>query len=131
MPSTVRVSKNELLTMVRVKDGQSNRIDAYASTNNAATWTPRGMVADTGAFGGNPPMLFRLRDGRLCLTYGYRSEPYSVRARLSNDNGKTWAISAHFARTPRRRLGAREDEMAHLPPLTRNALLKGEICLIE
>jgi hypothetical protein len=26
----------------------------------------------------------------LCLTYGYRAEPFSIRARLSSDNGKTW-----------------------------------------
>jgi hypothetical protein len=33
----------------------------------------------------------RLHDGRLCLTYGYRSEPYGIRARLSSDDGKTWS----------------------------------------
>ena len=46
-------------------------------------------MADTGEFGGNPPMLFKLRDGRLCVTYGYRYAPYSIRARISSD-GKTW-----------------------------------------
>ena len=35
-------------------------------------------------------MLNKLDDGRLCLTYGFRAYPYSVRARLSSDNGKTW-----------------------------------------
>jgi hypothetical protein len=35
-------------------------------------------------------MLFKLGDGRLCLTYGYRAKPYSIRARLSSDNGKSW-----------------------------------------
>ena len=29
-------------------------------------------------------------DGRLCLTYGFRAYPYSIRAKLSDDNGKTW-----------------------------------------
>ena len=90
MPSTVRLSKNGLLTAVRVKDGAANRIDAYVSADNGRSWALRGPIADTGAFGGNPPMLFRLRDGRLCLTYGYRAEPYSIRARLSPDDGKTW-----------------------------------------
>jgi hypothetical protein len=90
MPSTVRLSGTRLLTMVRVKDGNANRIDAYRSADNAATWLLQGSVADTGEFGGNPPMLFKLRDGRLCLTYGYRATPYSIRARISSDDGKTW-----------------------------------------
>ena len=34
--------------------------------------------------------MIRLRDGRLCLTYGYRTAPFGVRARLSKDEGKTW-----------------------------------------
>jgi hypothetical protein len=86
----VRLSATRLLTMVRVKDGAANRIDAYRSADNGATWVLQGVVADTGEFGGNPPMLFRLRDGRLCITYGYRSAPYSIRARISSDDGKTW-----------------------------------------
>ena len=39
---------------------------------------------------GNPPSLIRLRDGRLCLTYGYRAAPFSIRARLSGDDGRSW-----------------------------------------
>jgi len=40
---------------------------------------------------GNPPHLIRLRDGRLAVTYGYRSPPYGIRARLSADEGQTWS----------------------------------------
>ncbi len=94
MPSTVRLSKRELLTMVRVKDGDRNRIDAYASGDNGASWKLQGAVADTGGFGGNPPMLLRLRDGRLCVTYGYRAKPYGIRAIFSGDNGRTWSEPA-------------------------------------
>jgi hypothetical protein len=90
MPSTLRLSRTRLLTTVRVKDAAVNRIDAYTSSDNGATWLLQGPVADTGEFGGNPPMLFKLNDGGLCVTYGYRSPPYSIRARLSSDNGKTW-----------------------------------------
>ncbi len=34
--------------------------------------------------------MIRLADGRLCLTYGYRSPPYGVRARISKDDGASW-----------------------------------------
>ena len=90
MPSTVRLARNRLLTMVRVHEGAGNRIDAWESADGGVTWGLSGAVADTGGFGGNPPMLLKLRDGRLCLTYGYRAEPYSIRARISRDEGKTW-----------------------------------------
>ena len=64
-------------------------IDAYGSHDDARSWsylsTPE---PDTGE--GNPPSLLKLSDGRLCLTYGVRTKPYGIRARLSRDNGKTW-----------------------------------------
>jgi hypothetical protein len=49
------------------------------------------LSPNTGEFSGNPPMLLKLRDGRLCVTYGYRSRPYSIRGRLSRGHGKTWS----------------------------------------
>jgi hypothetical protein len=45
-------------------------------------------VPDTGR--GNPPSLLRMKDGRLVITYGYRAEPYGIRARVSTDQGRTW-----------------------------------------
>lgn len=39
-----------------------------------------------------PGYLLRLKDGRLLLSYGLRNEGlYGVAARLSSDDGKTWA----------------------------------------
>ena len=35
--------------------------------------------------------MIKLSDGRLCVTYGYRSVPYGIRARISSDHGKTWS----------------------------------------
>jgi hypothetical protein len=37
-----------------------------------------------------PSSLIRLRDGRLAITYGHRSPPFEIRARLSADSGRTW-----------------------------------------
>lgn len=89
MPSTIRLSDTELLTTLRRREGTFRWISAWRSLDNAQTWTQENdPVEYLGE--GNPPMLNRLRDGRLCLTYGFRAYPYSIRARLSADNGKTW-----------------------------------------
>lgn len=93
MPSSVRISPTKLVTAIRGLDRPDTAyIDLYESLDNAATWHfVTRPVPSTGGHGGNPPSLLRLRDGRLCLTYGYRAEPYGVRARLSGDEGKTWS----------------------------------------
>ncbi len=110
MPSTVRCSKNHLVSAMRrrldvdISGGHKMRkcwIDVYQSEDNGQTWEFLSQVADTGKSNGNPPSLVRLRDGRLCVTYGYRGvcsayryrwEPQGIRARISKDNGKTWGL---------------------------------------
>ena len=34
--------------------------------------------------------MLRLKDGRICITYGVRAKPFGMRARISRDDGKTW-----------------------------------------
>ncbi|QGY46811.1 hypothetical protein GM418_25085 [Maribellus comscasis] len=103
MPSTVRLSENELLLTSRVrsettdyfelseKERKNSRyIDSWLSKDNGKSWSYLGKpVDDTGE--GNPPSLIKLKDGRLCLTYGYREKPYSICAKLSTDGGQTWS----------------------------------------
>jgi len=85
MPATVRLSPTSLFTTVRFR----RWIEAYRSDDNGATWQHvTRAVPDTGR--GNPPGLVKLPDGRLVITYGYRAEPYGIRARISKDQGKTW-----------------------------------------
>jgi len=89
MPSTVRLGENELLSAIRRREGTKSWIDTYRSRDSGKSWTFDGTPApDTGE--GNPPSMIRLADGRICLTYGYRAEPFGIRARLSGDAGKTW-----------------------------------------
>ncbi len=89
MPSSVRIADNELYTTLREREGNFTWISAWRSVDNGMTWTKEETpVDDCGE--GNPPMLNKLNDGRLCLTYGFRSFPFSIRARISTDNGKTW-----------------------------------------
>ncbi|MEJ2702908.1 MAG: sialidase family protein [Sedimentisphaerales bacterium] len=89
MPSTVRISDTELLTTLRRREGTFRWISAWRSQDNGQTWTQEKDPVDY-LGEGNPPMLNKLRDGRLCLTYGFRAYPYSIRTRLSTNNGRIW-----------------------------------------
>ena len=89
MPSTVRISETELYTTLRNREGIFRWISAFRSKDNGRTWMPEKNPVDY-LGEGNPPSLLKLHDGRLCLTYGFRGYPFSIRARLSDDNGKTW-----------------------------------------
>ena len=102
MPSTVRLSDMHLVSALRRRhdvkqqDGSrrsENWIEICHSTDNGETWSFLSKAADTDAGAGkngNPPSMARLKDGRLCVTYGYRSTPYGICAKLSEDNGKSW-----------------------------------------
>ncbi len=93
MPSSLRLSPTELLTVIRTRtsNGQ-DLLTSYRSIDNGNTWEKlKDPVADTGK-GGSPPTLIKLKDGRLALGYIYRSQYGSrVNMRLSSDNGMSWS----------------------------------------
>ncbi len=102
MPSTVRLSENHLVTAMRRRHDKPfpdkpafvrNWIDVHRSLDDGRSWQYLGEVAETdmGKHNGNPPSMVRLKDGRLCVTYGYRAVPYGIRAKISADDGKTWS----------------------------------------
>ncbi len=89
MPASVRLGDSDILATVRDHEGPRRWIATYLSTDNGSSWEYlNDAVPDAGI--GNPPAMIRLRDGRICLLYGYRAEPYSIRAVLSSDGGRTW-----------------------------------------
>src|SRR5690606_13266582 len=64
---------------------------AFHSPDNGKTWEVRNdAVALTGRGRSNPPSLLKLRDGRLAVIYGYRAEPFGIRAKVSSDEGRSW-----------------------------------------
>ena len=90
MPASARLSETDILVATRRREGPRRWIDAYISRDSGATWSEWSEpVPDAGV--GNPPAMIRLEDGRICLIYGYRGEPYSIRATLSGDGGRTWS----------------------------------------
>lgn len=58
------------------------------STDGGKTWTE----AHQTEIWGLPPHLIRLKNNWLLVTYGHRKEPFSERACISRDGGKTWDI---------------------------------------
>lgn len=101
MSSTVRVSDSHLVTTLRRRFDPpgdftvlpENWIDAWESRDNGKSWQFLTKIADTdtGLRNGNPPALVRTDDGLLAVTYAYRGVPYSIRARVSADDGATWS----------------------------------------
>ncbi len=102
-PSVVRLSTNKLVAALRrrrdvphIQGETFDRvcwIDVYQSDDNGCTWGFLSKVADTETLhlhNGNPPSLGLLPDGRLVCIYGFRSPVWSLRARVSSDQGHTW-----------------------------------------
>ncbi len=58
----------------------------YASEDGGHSWGLRSRVNDWGS----PADLNLLPDGRIVCTYGYRIAPFGIRARISDDQGRTW-----------------------------------------
>ncbi len=92
MPSTLRISDNTLLSIIRMRgviDGKKKWwIEGHLSPDNGRNWYR--LAEPTINNHGNPPHMIRLQDGRIALTYGFRQSPYGIRARISEDDGKTW-----------------------------------------
>lgn len=102
MPASVRLDEQRILTAVRCF-GEKGKfevvptwIDLFESRDNGASFAHIARPVAYAGSGGNPPALTRLRDGRVCLVYGYRAEPFGIRARLSEDGGHTWGEEIHL-----------------------------------
>jgi hypothetical protein len=90
MPTAARVSDNEILCVVRRRLRPTAWLSACFSGDDGRSWTALPNPADDLGVG-NPASLIKLADGRMCLTYGVRAEPYRMCAKLSSDGGRSWS----------------------------------------
>ena len=89
MPSGLWLASGRMIAAVRVqmqKHGFSFWSEVYASDDGGRTWAFLSRVNDLGA----PCHLLLLDDGRVLATYGYRSRPFGIRARVSANDGASW-----------------------------------------
>ncbi len=85
MPSSLRLGPTEILTAIR----RRRWIDVWRSNDNGESWRFVNQAALS--TGGNPPHLVDLGDGRIVVTFGYRLQPFGIRARISDDHGLSWS----------------------------------------
>ncbi len=83
-----------IVCMFRTRGGEyPNDLYQSTSTDLGYTWSRPERI---GVWGG-PPQLLPLQSGNLLCVYGYRREPYGVRAVLSVDGGRTWRSDEELA----------------------------------
>ena len=83
-PPLVRLSSGRLLTMMRTS---GHLYQAYSTDDG---WTWQGLKRSP--IWGFPAHCMEIGDGRVLCVYGYRRDPYGVRAAFSDDEGETWDI---------------------------------------
>ena len=90
-PHAIALKDGSLLAHIRVQckgDAPLFTIFQSRSADGGKTWSkPRQILSD---LGGSPPHLMRASDGTLICTYGYREEPYGIKAIFSCDEGESW-----------------------------------------
>lgn len=93
MPSVARLPDGRLAVALRRRQMADNWIEVRSSGDNGLTWeypVRAGETAHEYNNNGNPPALVCLPDGRLVLVFGYRGEHPSIKARVSNDGGRSF-----------------------------------------
>lgn len=96
-PHLAELASGKLIAMFRnePKDRTQSFLLQSESTDGGKTWTP---LHNTGIWG-LPPHLIQLKNGWVLVVYGYRRAPYSQRACVSRDEGKTWDLANEIVLT--------------------------------
>ncbi len=81
-PPLLRLQSGRLLTVMRTAGADGFMYQTFSDDDG---WTWQGLQRTP--MWGSPCNLIELRSGRILCTYGYRREPYGVRACFSDDQG--------------------------------------------
>lgn len=83
-PCVLALDNDRVIMLLR--ENTTHYLHQCESTDGGRTWSepvPTPIL-------GYPAHLLRLPDGRILCVYGYRYPPYSIRAVLSTDEGRSW-----------------------------------------
>lgn len=92
MPAGLRLSPTTYIQATREWGGtKDNRcwVEVWRTDDTGANWRKLSEVGVNGS--STPPSLLRLPNGHIVVTYGYRTAPAGVRARISRDQCATWS----------------------------------------
>jgi hypothetical protein len=85
--SPVPLPNGRILAALRCQlNGRNAWPEVFESDDGGRTWRFLSRPSDWGG----PTHLTLLEDGRVLAVYGRRAVPYGIRARLSEDGGRTW-----------------------------------------
>lgn len=87
-PRGILLPDGRIIASVRCQRDPTSLLwtEMFESDDGGRTWQFLSRVNDWGA----PGDIVRMADGRIACVYGYRLPPFGLRARLSEDDGKTW-----------------------------------------
>ncbi len=88
MPGVMGLEDGTVLAAVRWSVARHKWTDLMASEDGGHTWQRRSIIFNRN---NNPASLIDLGGGRVAAIYGYRNEPYGIRAKISEDAGVTWS----------------------------------------
>ncbi len=94
MPASYRREDGSIIAILREEDrfdnpNKKSRLSQFVSYDTGKTWVYDQMVTES--IKPNPPALKQMKDGRLCLVYGHRDQPFGIRGRISADEGRSWS----------------------------------------
>ena len=85
--SPALLNDGRILVALRCElDARGSWPEVFESSDGGRSWQFLSRPSDWGG----PTELTLLPDGRLLAVYGYRVPPYGIRARVSNDDGRSW-----------------------------------------
>lgn len=85
-PNAIVLKNGKMIVAVR---SESGGIYIAESIDGGVTFSNKRALLSAAI--STPPHLMQMTDGTLVLSYGYRSEPYNIRAIVSKDNGESWS----------------------------------------
>lgn len=93
-PYAIQLKNGDIICHIRVQSHITSHGNNFftvfqsESKDGGRNWSaPHQILEDKG---GAPAHLLLHSSGMLISTYGYREEPYGIKAMFSKDNGKTW-----------------------------------------